>query len=113
MGRVVAGFRGGLEEGIVAKLVGLERVGEVAGVVDSYLTGTSANDPPTLSYAAGPATDWNPVSSSAQIKQLCNAPSPRACILGHKPLSSERFELSTLTGISSCLHADLHRYTLF
>ena len=31
MGRVVAGFRGGLEEGIVAKLVGLERVGEVAG----------------------------------------------------------------------------------
>ena len=109
MGRVVADFRGGLEEGIVAKLVGLERVGEVAGVVDAYLTGTGANDPPTLSYVAGP---WNPVSSSAQIKQLCNAPSPRACILGHKPLSSERLELSTLTG-SSCLHADLHRYTMF
>ena len=34
MGRVVACFRGGLEEGMVAKLVGLERVGEVAGVVD-------------------------------------------------------------------------------
>ena len=71
MGRVVACFRGGLEEGMVAKLVELERVGEVAGVVDAYLTGTGADDPPTLSYAAGP---WNPVSSSAQIKQLWNAP---------------------------------------
>ena len=56
MGRVVADFRGGLEEGIVAKLVGLERVGEVTGMVDAYLTGTGANDPPTLSYAAGSAT---------------------------------------------------------
>ena len=30
-------------------------------------------------------------------------------MLGHRSLSSEGFELSTLTGISSCLHADLHR----
>ena len=40
MGRVVVDFRGGLEEGIVAKLVGFERAGEVAGVMDAYLTGT-------------------------------------------------------------------------
>ena len=31
MGRVMAGFRGGLEEGIVAELIGLERAGEVVG----------------------------------------------------------------------------------
>ena len=31
MGRVTAGFRGGLEEGIVAELIGLERAGEVVG----------------------------------------------------------------------------------
>ena len=31
MGRVMAGFRGGLEEGIVVELIGLERAGEVVG----------------------------------------------------------------------------------
>ena len=31
MSRIVVGFRGGLEEGVVAKLVGLEGVGDVAG----------------------------------------------------------------------------------
>jgi len=31
MGRVVMGSRGGLEKGVVAKLVGLERAGKIAG----------------------------------------------------------------------------------